>query len=59
MNGLKYKKKTKNKKPALLRWNPVFSGSEAYMLVLDTFLFIYLFSSRGSGQTTEQDRERD
>ena len=47
------------KKKALLHWNPVFSGSEAYMLVLDTFLFIYLFSSRGSGQITEQDRVRE
>lgn len=54
MNGLKCKKKKK----AMFHWNSVFSGSEAYMLVLGTFLLIYLFSSIVSGQITEQDSVR-
>ena len=43
----------------MFHWNPVSSGSEAYMLVLDTFLFIDLFPSRVSGQVTEQYRVRE
>lgn len=43
----------------MFHWNPVFSGSEAYMLVLDAFLFIDLFPSRVSGQVTEQYRVRE
>lgn len=50
--------KMQKKKKAMFHWNPVFSGSEAYMLVLGTFLLIYLFSSIVSGQITEQDSVR-